>query len=49
MVKDMLHTVDVNRVAASANLRDQEKLSLLVTTVTRRAMQRLVKPAAGQR
>ena len=39
----------VDSVAASANLRDQEKLSLLVTTVTRRAMQRLVKPAAGQR
>ena len=48
MVENVLHTINVNRVATSTNLRDKEKLRLILTTVTRQALQRLVGLTAGK-
>ena len=48
MVENVLHTINVNRVATSTNLRDKEKLRLILTSVTRQALQRLVGKTAGK-
>ena len=48
MLMDVNHLADIDSVAASANLRDQEKMNLILTTITRRFMQRLTGQKTGK-